>query len=110
MKRQTNEDLRRLFKTLNKLRFGNTLEEPDTIRFADLGEEELSGHVTETTQSPTVLEIDHGLKTYPSLTAIVMLHELNHLDIGCGYHPMHGTKFQAGIYRLMDTGAYDGLL
>lgn len=110
MKRQTNDDLRRMFRQLNKMRFGNMLEEPDVIRFADLAEEELSGHVTETTQAPTVLEIDHGLKTYPSLTTIVMLHEQAHLGVGCGYHPMHGTAFQAEIYRLMQSGAYDGLL
>lgn len=110
MKGQTNDALRRLFRTLNKVRFNNEIEEPDVIRFADLEEEELSGSATTTSQAPTVVEISHGLRMYPSLTAIVTLHEMAHLHVGTGYHPSHGMRFQAEIWRLIQEGAYDGLL
>jgi hypothetical protein len=111
IKKQTNDDLRRMFRRLNKDRFNKEIEEPDVIRFADLQEEEISGSASMTSQSPSVLEIDNGLRLFPRLTEIITLHESAHLRLlAKGYDPYHGMQFQAEIWRLISQGAYDGLL
>jgi SprT-like family protein len=62
------------------------------------------------------IKINDGLRNFPVLTSIVLLHEMAHADLDLrgykGYQSDggHGMVYQAELDRLYKAGAYDGLL
>lgn len=54
-----------------------------------------------------IIKIDPSLQGQPKFTNIILLHEVAHVS-----HPRahHGKVFKDEIKRLIDAGAYDGLL
>jgi hypothetical protein len=105
---KTNNDLRRMFRLLNKTWFKNRLEEPDVICYGNPSGD--SGRTIWTEQAPTQIIFSKGLKPFPRLRAIVMLHEMAHLAVGNECLSMHGIRHCAELHRLYMAGAYDLLI
>ena len=68
-------------------------------------------------QSRTII-VDKNLRTHDSLAMICLLHEMAHAYLDMDEYEggtttkdrFHGMRYQAEIWRLIQAGAYDGLL
>lgn len=104
-------DLQKEFDYVNKTYFDGKLP-PVPVKWGNLigGRKAADGCI----ESDGTIVIDNLLKYRPRLAAITVRHEMVHLSLpeyfGCIPDKDHGMLFQAGIFRLINMGAYDGLL
>lgn len=94
-----------MFKLYNKCYFDDRIPQPHSIQFSNLDIHKACGM----TKAGSIY-IDSGLKKYPRLAEIILIHEAVHLMLGSEYHTSHGMRFQAELVRLWNEGAYDGVL
>jgi hypothetical protein len=103
--RQTNADLKRYYRTANRLYFHNALPKDLPVRFAKLRglgvTRVLNGSI------PVVMEISGDLRRTSSLTILTVLHEMLHVEKP--QHKGHDWRFDKRMLRLAKAGAFDGL-
>jgi hypothetical protein len=121
--RITNKTLRKTFDRLNQRYFGGALKDPPTLKFEDLSEDEGEGkqeYGAEGTCDIDGIRIEETLRIHPDLMILILMHEMVHWklrDWEVGTMPSleiitggHGPAFKQEIYRLWNSGAYEGLL
>lgn len=105
MKALTSKDLWRWFKLYNRCFFDKRVPTPYELEFSCLDEYESNGLTMKGS-----IYIDSALKKNPRVVEIFLIHEMIHLLLGDEYRPHHGARFHAEQVRLMNAGAYEGLL
>ena len=105
----TNSDLRSLYRQLNGRFFNDRCPKDLKVSFSVLRDDD--GICTDDD-----IQISSKLKGHGTMVAIVLLHEMVHVELGydgyVGYPKdgMHAMRFQARLWELVKAGAYDGLL
>jgi hypothetical protein len=109
LKKATNKELRHWFRKFNKEYFETQLREPEMVAYVDLAKAKSDGMSGQLADGKYFIYIDKGLRHYPDLSLIVLLHEMAHTRFGKNIKP-HGYQFQSEIVRLWNLGAYEDLL
>jgi len=102
----SNKNLQMFFKIFNRRYFGNKIPAMH-VRFGKIKEEGLFRE--------DGIIVNSGLRRFPDLASLVLLHEMNHAYLEAnGYNGVmdggHSTIFHVGIDRLYKAGAYEGIL
>jgi hypothetical protein len=69
---------------------------------------DVSGETTFFDRCYPTITIEIGLKNFPRLSRLILLHEMVHVSLPISVG--HGPRFERGIRRLIRLGAYKGLL
>lgn len=102
----TNRSLKELFRAFNKAYFGNRLEEDTEIRFSVVASRSSMAHCRSNEDYDEIV-IDKKFRRYRRITCLLVLHEMNHLDVGTVHG--HDKHFERGMFRLARVGALKGI-
>lgn len=112
----SNKDLKAAFVGLNKKFFNGIMCNDSTVVRFENEEGEIEGDDGVTMYAPPEIVIHQRLKKHPTLSLIVLIHEMAHLamfvDGYIGYvdDGGHHIRFHAELNRLYKAGIYEGLL
>lgn len=114
--RFANKDLRLCFLGLNKKFFGGRIN-PKTKVAYEGASRECKGDDGASYYNPNEIFLNRGLRNFPSLSILVLLHEMVHQSLHqvegyVGYEQFggHHSLFYAEQHRLYKAGAYEGYL
>ncbi len=110
----TNEkELQKTFRIFNDRYFNNRIPSHTKVRYGK-PKKNADAHYDPNTNE---IIINKDLAEHNTIVFICLLHEMVHAKLDTTYigsavdeNPHHGMIFQAEIYRLVNAGAYDGLL
>src|SRR4029077_12551404 len=109
---QTNKGLRAIFDLINEKFFEGKIPSSTIVRFAKILDDGRCLH-----SDPQQILINRGLRYFPDLSIIVLIHEMAHAYLHTqGYvgwdlaDKGHQLRFFSEIDRLYRAGCYEGLL
>jgi hypothetical protein len=102
----TNRSLKALFQAFNKAYFGSRLEDDIEIRFSNVVSKTAMAYCRSNEDYDEIV-IDKKFRRYRRITCLLLLHEMNHLDVGTGHG--HNKHFERGMLRLAQIGALKGI-
>ena len=102
--RQSNHDLRRYYRTANRLYFHNKLPKDIPLQFARIKDRGVT--LVLNNKVALVIKINEDLRSWQAITIMTVLHEMLHVErpelLG------HKWQFDRRMLRLAKLGAFDG--